>query len=93
MIQKIVLNQLGNLRLAQMTIAAPSVEIGFNQFPLLASILDLRKSLPLGTECPWKTVGEMKRDELDPVRFIAMWQITTLVPSAKAPLGVGDLRR
>ena len=76
----------------QMTLTPAFVEIRFELFALLAAVLNLGKMLPLRTERFWKAIGEMKGDELRQSRFVAMRQITALVPTAKALLGILDLR-
>ncbi len=70
-----------------MTFASTFVEIRFDQFALLTVVLNFGEMFPLGAEGSWKTVCEMKGDELRQPRLIAMWQIAALMPAAKTLLG------
>ena len=67
----------------QMTFAPSFVQIRFKLFPLLSVVLNLGEMLPLGAHRFGKAVGEMKGDELRQARFIAVRQITALMPAAK----------
>ena len=74
-----------------MTLTPTSVQIRFDQFPLLTIVLNLGEMLPLGTQRFGKAVCEMKSDELRQARFIAMRQIAALMPAAKTLLGIVGL--
>ena len=76
-----------------MTLTPAFVEISFEQFPLLSVIFNLREIFPFRTKRFRKTVGEMKGDELRQSGFVAMRQITALVPATKTLLGIFNLWR
>jgi len=84
---------LSNLWATQMTFAPASVEISLQFRPALPVVLNFPEMLPFGTKRFRKGIGKAKRDELRQPRFIAMWQIATLIPTAKAALGVFYLWR
>ena len=71
-----------------MTFTAPSVEIRLQFCATLLVVLNLEKMFPLGTECFGKRIGQSERDELREPRFIAMREVTALIPAAKTLLGV-----
>ncbi len=71
-----------------MTRAPAFVEIRLNQFPLFAVVLIFGEMLPLGAKRFGKAVGKMKGDELRQPRFVAVRQITTLMPTTKTLLGI-----
>jgi len=77
-----------------MALAASFVEIRF-QFPAaLRVVLDLPKVGPLRTKRFRKGISQTERDELRQTRFIAMREITSLVPAAKTlPDIFNDWRR
>lgn len=88
-----VFDDLGNLRPTQMTLTPTTVEISLQLRATLLVVLNLPKMLLLGTKRFWKRIGEAKRDELCQARFIAMRQITALMPAAKTSLEVFHLWR
>lgn len=90
---EIIFDQFGDFGAAQMTFALAFVEIRFELFPPLEVIFNLGKMLPLRTKRFGKAVREMESDELRQSRFIAMRQITPLMPAAKTSLGIFNLSR
>ena len=74
-----------------MTLATAFVEIRFELFAPFAIVLNAPKMLPLGAQGFGKTVGQAERDELREAGFIAMRQITSLMPAAETSLRVFDL--
>ena len=83
-VKKVILDELGNFRSAQMALAAPVVEVRFKLLSLVTAIFEFREMLPLGTERFWKAVSQVKGDELGQARLIPMRQITSFMPAAKA---------
>ncbi len=71
-----------------MTFAPTFVEKRLNQLPPLPIVFNLCKMLPLGTEGNRETVREVKGDELRQLWFVAMRQITTLMPATKTLPGI-----
>ena len=72
--------------------AASTVEIRFEFDAALPVFLDAPDVLPLGAQRFRKCVGQPESDELCQSRFIAMWQVTALMPTAKPAQGVLALR-
>ena len=82
------LNDLRHICSAQMTFTAPSIEIRLQFLPPLPVVLDLPEMLPLTAKRFRKRIGQSKRNELRQLRFVAMRQITALVPAAKSLLEI-----
>ncbi len=82
-----VFDKAGYLRFAKMTLAASSVEIRFQFRPPLLVVLNLQEMFPLAAKRYGKRIGQSERDKLRQPRFIAMRQITALIPAAKPLLG------
>jgi len=79
-----VFGQRRDVRSAQMTFAPALVEIGFELLASFAVVLDFPECGPLGAEGGREGIGQAKSDELGQTRLVAMWQVTALVPAAKA---------
>ena len=69
-----------------MTISTAFVEICFKPFAALVIVFHVQEVRPFGTQSRRKTICQPKRDKLSEARFVAMRQITALVPAAKARL-------
>ena len=89
---EVVLDEFRYLSTAQVTLAAPFVQVSLQFRPPLSVIFNLGKMLPLGTKRFRKTIGEMEGHELRQSRFVSMGQITAFVPTAKTLLGVFWIR-
>ena len=77
-------DQLSHLWALQMASAATAVQIFLELAETTLVVLNSQQSFPLGTEFDWKGVGETERDELDEAWFVAMRQVTALVPAGEA---------
>src|ERR1044072_7164876 len=64
-----------------MTCAAAFVEIRFQFNPSFPIVFDFQQRFPFRTQVPRERVQEPKRDKLNEIWLIAMWQITVLVPA------------
>ena len=76
-------NELPDARITQMTFPAPAIQISFKLRAALSIIFNFEQCLPLGTKCAGICVCEMKGDELDQPRFIAVRQIATFMPTVE----------
>ena len=69
---------------AQVTLPNSLIEVSFKLLAPFAVIFNFQQGSPFRTQRPREGVGEVKSDELRESWFIAMRQVTALVPAAKA---------
>jgi hypothetical protein len=83
-----VLDQLRNVGTPQVTFATSFVQISLQFKHPLAILLNPQQRLPLAPQFFRKCIRKSERHELDQPRFVAMRQITVLVPATKPTLHV-----
>jgi hypothetical protein len=72
----------------EVAFAACLVEVPLQFGPALAVVFNSREMLPLRAKRVGKTVGETKGDKLGKPRFVAMRQVTALMPTEKTLPGI-----
>ena len=79
-----IFHKSGDLNITQPAFTDASVKIGFQFLSPLANIFNLEQVLPLTTTGSWKRISKADCGKLNQIRFVAVRQITALMPAREA---------
>ena len=81
--QQSVLRHLCNFWITQRAITCASIEIFFEFNPAVPNVLNFQEMLPFAAARLGHRITQAKRDKLNQIRKITMWQIAAFVPAEK----------